>query len=232
MGEFERWRFMRPQDAREPRARLQLGRCYLQGKRYEQALAYFAPSYASAELEAIARYEQGRALLGLGRFEEAEAAIRPLEHSASLAAPARVQLGLMAAEQGAWQQAGDYFERAGASGATAIARSAQTRHAPSPWVAGGLSTLLPGAGQLYLGRQSDGFGSMLLTAALVGASYYYAQRDQAPLSYATGILGAGFWGASVYGAIGGARHEARLADAQAIRAIEAAIAPLVRPDLP
>jgi TM2 domain-containing membrane protein YozV len=77
----------------------------------------------------------------------------------------------------------------------------------SPFVAGTLSTILPGAGKVYAGRWKDGLVSLLF----VGANAYSAYRGfssggiQSPYGWLFGGLSAGFYIGGIYGSQKAAR---------------------------
>jgi hypothetical protein len=101
-----------------------------------------------------------------------------------------------------------------------VARSLRTRAEKgpqlptrSPVLAAIMSALVPGLGQIYTGRYSDGIQSMAIVGTLgftSGVLFYSEQRQSNP-SYALPIvvtgLAAVFYGANVYGAANGARME-------------------------
>ncbi|MCY3740990.1 MAG: tetratricopeptide repeat protein [Candidatus Poribacteria bacterium] len=75
----------------------------------------------------------------------------------------------------------------------------------SPTVAGVLSALVPGSGQIYTGRTVDGLYAFVSVAVLGGASFYYADQGRYEVAVPVGILGAFFYGNSIYQGIQTAR---------------------------
>ena len=71
----------------------------------------------------------------------------------------------------------------------------------SPIIAGALSVLIPGSGQVYTGRTIDGLYAFVNVAVLGGASFYYADRGRYEVVVPIGILGAFFYGNSIYQSI-------------------------------
>ena len=68
----------------------------------------------------------------------------------------------------------------------------------SATVAGALSVLIPGSGQIYTGRTVDGLYAFVSVVILGGASFYYADRERYEVAVPIGILGAFFYGNSIY----------------------------------
>ena len=75
----------------------------------------------------------------------------------------------------------------------------------SPTIAGALSVFIPGSGQIYTGRTVDGLYAFVSVAVLGSASFYYADRGRYEVAVPIGILGAFFYGNSIYQGIQNAR---------------------------
>ncbi len=72
----------------------------------------------------------------------------------------------------------------------------------SPVVAGILSGVLPGAGQLYNGRPVDGLVGLLLVAASgLGTWYAYEELDSLPLAIVGGVITLGFYSGTIVNAV-------------------------------
>ncbi|MFU8804402.1 MAG: membrane protein insertion efficiency factor YidD [Bradymonadaceae bacterium] len=71
-----------------------------------------------------------------------------------------------------------------------------------PWLAGGLSALVPGAGQAYNGRWLDAAIALGFNALFGAATYYSAVHlESLPLSIAGGALATGFYTGNVINAV-------------------------------
>jgi putative membrane protein insertion efficiency factor len=79
----------------------------------------------------------------------------------------------------------------------------------SPAVAGTLSALLPGAGQVYCGRRLDGLRHLLFNAALVYTVVTIAQHDEVPAAVIVGSVELPFYLGNVIGAKESARQWSR-----------------------
>ena len=75
----------------------------------------------------------------------------------------------------------------------------------SPTIAAALSVFVPGSGQVYTGRTVDGLYAFVSVAVLGGASFYYADQGRYEVAIPVGILGAFFYGNSIYQGIQTAR---------------------------
>ena len=84
-------------------------------------------------------------------------------------------------------------------------KDAQNLPRRSPTIAGALSVFIPGSGQVYTGRTVDGLYAFVSVAVLGGASFYYADRGRYEVAVPIGILGAFFYGNSIYQGIQTAR---------------------------
>ena len=75
----------------------------------------------------------------------------------------------------------------------------------SATIAGALSVLIPGSGQVYTGQAVDGIYTFVGVAVLGSASFYYADQGRYEVAIPVGILGAFFYGNSIYQSIQNAR---------------------------
>lgn len=202
-GEYHRWLFENPTGSDRPKALYGLGSAYLKGQRYAQAEATFLQVPTSSEWSPRARFSLAKAYLGLQRVEEAHALFSEL--SGPLFEPAKAQLGLMAARSGDWQQARTHFASLASSDLEGLARRRLDTPSLSPgWIAA--RSVVPGGGQLSLGRHGDALNGFLFTSVSALASAYYFNRGNAVLGSTAGLLSLSFWGGSIYGAAVEARR--------------------------
>ncbi|RAL24744.1 hypothetical protein DL240_00605 [Lujinxingia litoralis] len=76
-----------------------------------------------------------------------------------------------------------------------------------PWLAGTLSALVPGAGQLYNGRPVDALLALGFTGLFGGATLYaYRGLESIPLTAVAGLLTLGFYSGNIANAIVDARR--------------------------
>ena len=139
------------------------------------------------------------------------------EHKGSSLAP-RVQftIGMLHVDKGEWAQASKawndvystYPESSFAKMSDKLARTikdANTLPHRSPMVAGMLSALIPGSGQVYTGRTVDGLYTFVGMAVLGSASFYYADQERYAVVIPVGVLSAFFYGNGIYQSIQSAR---------------------------
>jgi TM2 domain-containing membrane protein YozV len=76
----------------------------------------------------------------------------------------------------------------------------------NPLLAGSMSAVIPGAGQFYIGKKSDGFIAFVLNGVLLYATYSAFENDE----YATGgvlaVLESGWYFGNIYNAMNGAHQ--------------------------
>ena len=139
------------------------------------------------------------------------------EHKKSSLAP-RVQftIGMLLMDKGEWAQARNawddvystYPESPFAKVSDRLARTiknADTLPHRSPTVAGVLSVLIPGSGQVYSGRTADGLYTFVGMAVLGSASFYYADQERYEVAVPVGVLSLFFYGNGIYQSVQSAR---------------------------
>lgn len=139
------------------------------------------------------------------------------EHKRSSLAP-RVQftIGMLYVDKGEWAQASrawrdvysTYPESPFAKVSDRLARTLKnvdTLPHRSPTVAGVLSTLVPGSGQVYSGRTADGLYTFVGMVVLGSASLYYADQERYEVAIPVGMLSMFFYGNGIYQSIRSAR---------------------------
>ena len=148
------------------------------------------------------------------------------EHKESGLAPrAHFTIGMLHADKGEWAQASrvwsdvysTYPDTPFAEVSDRLARrikNADTLPHRSPTVAGVLSALVPGSGQVYTGRTTDGLYTFLGMVVLGSASFYYADQERYEVAIPVGVLSLFFYGNGIYQSIQSAqgfnvRHEAQ-----------------------
>lgn len=99
-------------------------------------------------------------------------------------------------------------------------RRYETLPRKSPKLAGTLSALLPGAGQLYTGRRSDGLWAFLLNAVFGGACVYAFEEGEPVAGVFAGALTALWYGGNIYNAVNGAHLENRAREEAFFQAVE------------
>jgi tetratricopeptide (TPR) repeat protein len=221
--EYERLLFFHPGDRLADRARLRIAESYLRGGKYDQALG---------RLRDLARAGGGSEAGRSAQFLLAETFFRRGEYSRAAeefdafadawpddprAAEARIQSAWARLRQGDWAEAAEGFRRIPADSPMRQQADALAGASPgfaglprkSPALAGGLSAVLPGAGQLYLGRPTDAATAFLLNAAFIWAAAESFQRDNDAVGGILLFFEAGWYFGNVYNAVSGAHKHNR-----------------------
>ncbi|HKI99685.1 MAG TPA: tetratricopeptide repeat protein [bacterium] len=76
----------------------------------------------------------------------------------------------------------------------------------SPWLAGGLSAVFPGAGSVYVGNYSEGALAFFINALFIGATVQAFHRDNDGLGAVLGVGALAFYGGAIYAAANGAHR--------------------------
>ena len=79
----------------------------------------------------------------------------------------------------------------------------------SPRLAGTLSTILPGAGQLYTGRRKDASLSFFLNSSLIAAALVAFNNDEPVAGSLISIVGLSWYTGNIYGAVNAAHKHNR-----------------------
>ena len=151
--------------------------------------------------------EQGLASLKRFLSEHKESSLAPRVH---------FTIGMLHVDKGEWAQASSawndvylaYPESPFAKVSDRLARTIKnvdTLPRRSPTVAGVLSALVPGSGQVYSGRTADGLYTFVGMVVLSGASLYYADQERYEVAVPVGVLGAFFYGNGIYQSVQSAR---------------------------
>jgi tetratricopeptide (TPR) repeat protein len=223
--EYKRFLHLFADDAAAPRAALRIGESYLAGRRWEEAEA----ALARVGREWPAAPEAGRATLLLaelpwrrGDYAAAERRYRELAQGAPAEADrraARYRLAWALIEQGRAAAARRELAALEEPAARELAAASERlEHLPrkSPALAGTLSALLPGAGQLYVGRPREAALAFALNAAFIAGAWEAFDSGNEAVGGILLFFEAGWYGGNIYNAASGAhkynrdRHEEEL----------------------
>lgn len=189
IGEYERWLYFNPSDPKGPQVHYFIARAYQEGDRHQEAIPHFerALSYGPS-----AKLHLSESLL-LTHNKRAEALLNELKHDP--------HPDIRQASN--WLLAEYYVEGDRPLLALSALPASSSLMIPTqnlnPWIAGGLSALVPGLGQAYIGRWGDAAFNALTILAL-GYASYGSLHSNPPLGWTmagiTGLLHAG----NIYGA--------------------------------
>ncbi len=225
--EYRRFLFAFPTDPRRAMAHFRVGLAQYRGTRYPDALQTFrevAERYPETVYGRQALLWQGEALMRQADYPQADAVFdrvsRQFEHD-DLGHLARYQQGWIRLYQRQWQAAAQQFRQIPAS--SPLYRAAQhlaeevqegDRLAQkSPVLAGVLSGVLPGSGQLYNGRPGDALLAFFLNGLFVVGIIEAVNHDELAIAGALSFFEAGWYAGNVYGAVNGAhKHNRRVVE--------------------
>lgn len=223
--EYERVAFSHPGTAAAERARFQIAMSYYRGGKFAIAARGFRDLAERGPDGALARQAALMAAESDYRNGDDRSAIAALDAFLGKypADPERdralILLGRCHLRGGDWKRAAEVFESVpagSAAGGAAAGLAGGARRYPdvptkSPALAGTLSAVLPGAGQLYVGRRGDAAAAFLLNALFVWAAVESFDRGN---DVAGGILlafEAGWYSGNVFNAVGSAHKYNRRA---------------------
>jgi tetratricopeptide (TPR) repeat protein len=189
--EYERVIFYYPDHPLALTARFQIANSYFKGERFEQALELFRSLSREYPNDVIGRkayylvgetYYQKHDYIRAADVFELFIDTYPDDPQADAA---RVRIGWSHLRQGKWQEASADFGkvppgsplRPQAESLTAGAEQYPGLPTKSPTLAGGLSAVLPGAGQLYIDRPGDALVSFLLNGAFIWGAVEAFRND-------------------------------------------------------
>jgi tetratricopeptide (TPR) repeat protein len=226
--EYERVIFFYPNHPVARTARFQIASAYLKGDRLDQAIERFRAINQDQPDETLGRlayFMLGEAYLQKREYDRAADVFSSyLERypGDERADASRLKLGWSYLRQGNWRQAAEEFQKlppdsplhAQAEGLADGSRSYPDIPKKSPALAGGLSAVLPGAGQLYVERPGDALVSFLLNGAFIWATVEAFHNDNNVTGGILLFFESGWYLGNIYNAVSGAHKYNRRSDQQ------------------
>lgn len=223
-GEYQRYLFYVFEESEESeQIRYKIALCYRFAGENEQAIRNFEillRSRPQSQFANRAYYQIGATYFLMDQFERSAIFLREtLPHITDTQQHAEAEqlIGLSYLMQKQWSEADEVFKTLEASSIITIREKASVYHkyaeagaqlpTRNPFLAGVLSTIVPGAGRLYTGRIGDALTS-LLTVGIVGWQAYDGfQRDglSSVKGWTLGTLGGIFYVGNIYGSVVAAR---------------------------
>ena len=223
-GEYQRYLFSLSEELEESeQIRYKIALCYRFAGENEQAIRNFEMllrSRPQSQFASRAYYQIGATYFLMDQFEQSTQFLREtLPHitEAQQHAEAEQLIGLSYLMQKQWSEAGEIFKTLQGSDVIAIREKASVYHGyaeagtqlpnRSPFLAGVLSTIVPGAGRLYTGRIGDALTSLLTVGIAGWQAYDGFQRDglSSVKGWTLGTLGGIFYVGNIYGSVISAR---------------------------
>jgi tetratricopeptide (TPR) repeat protein len=226
--EYERVIFFYPDQPLAKTARFQIALCYLKGDKLDQAVDRFRA--LNQELPQVEVGRRAYFMLGEAYYQK-----REYSRAADIFATyieiypgderidaARIKIGWSYLRQGQWRQAADALQKlppdsplhAQAEGLAEGSEKYPGIPTKSPTLAGGLSAVLPGAGQLYVNRPGDALVSFLLNGAFIWATVEAFQNDNNVTGGILLFFESGWYLGNIYNAVNGAHKYNRRTEKQ------------------
>jgi TolA-binding protein/TM2 domain-containing membrane protein YozV len=232
--EYQRFLFYYPHDHRSAMALFRIGLAFYRGQDYSRALDTFrqvTQRYPETPYGRQAWLWQGESLMQQAKYSTAEriySTIIRQEADATITQFAHYQRGWSLLYRRQWQEASAAFrlvnqESPFYSAAQRLAlETEQGAQLPkkSPALAGMLSALLPGSGQLYNGRPGDALLSFLLNGIFILGTLQAVEQDELAIAGVLGFFEVGWYTGNVYSAVNGAHKYNRHAEVTFLGTLE------------
>lgn len=242
IGEYERFLHFFPDDTLAASASLRIGQGYFRGEKFDsakEALETFLSRFPDDPRAFEAKMLACECELQSTGAENGEACFKALLAKSQAAGitsdkdRALFRLGRLYMDRGDWKMAEAAFSAVSPEGPEsggakeALARLSSTSEIPrkSPALAGTLS-LVPGLGQLYVGRKKDALAAFLVNGALIWAAAEAFDRGENGLGAAITLVGAGFYAGSINGAASSAKKYNRDQRDRFVKGLQLGIAPV------
>jgi len=216
--EYKRFIHFHPDDPRCAGAALRIAESYFGGKRWkeaENALEKFTEDYPATEEARKALLFHAEIPFRTGDFITARQRYTLLAERAETEETRKEALYRTAwtfAEENDFVAAQERFRLVDIKQAQDLAGEMERLNRlprKSPAVAGGLSALLPGAGQLYTGRSREAALAFLLNAAFIGAAIEAFDAGNEILGGILLFFEAGWYGGNIFNAVNSAHKTNR-----------------------
>jgi tetratricopeptide (TPR) repeat protein len=234
MTEYRRFLFVYPDDPRRAMAHFRIGVALYRGQSYDAALTIFrevAEQYPDTSYGKQAWLWQGESLMRQAQYSAAEQIYADIAHRfpfEEVGQFANYQRAWTMVYRRRWQEAAAQFQQVVPE--STLYRTAQLLaeevsdgeqlSRKSPVVAGLLSGLLPGSGQLYNGRPGDALLALLLNGVFVVGIIEAVQQDAPAIAGVLGFFEAGWYVGNIYSAVNGAHKHNRYATETFLRNLE------------
>jgi hypothetical protein len=216
--EYRRFLLHHPDDARCAMAHFSMGLAWYRWERFADAFHTFqevAVHYPGTSYGEQAWLWQGESLVRQGHYRAAGTLYAELAqrfHGTVLEEHARYQHAWTLLYQRQWHEAASQLGHITPhsilyTNAQSLAQGAMAGErlpSKSPTLAGILSALLPGSGQLYLGRLGDGLLAFCLNGLFIAGALEATQHHALTVAGLLSFLEVGWYAGTVYGAVNGA----------------------------
>lgn len=189
ISEYKRLEYYFPNSNLNSVAKLQIGRSYLAGGQTDEAIRYWKLKLEDDDF-AAEEYFRIKILLGISLLDldrEKTFSLRKKNIDAALDQLSGIDKPIFEA-----RLINDFID------------DWNTRPKPeykSPWLAGGMSVVLPGSGSFYAGRYLEGVYAFFITSLFYLATSDAFSHEKEELGYLFGFFTLAFYGGSIYVAV-------------------------------
>jgi tetratricopeptide (TPR) repeat protein len=221
--EYRRFLFSYPQDPRQAMVHFRIGLAFYRGQSYAEALQTFrevAQRYPETVYGKQAWLWQGESLMRQTQYGEAEQVyIEALKQfgQEEVGQLARYQRGWTLLYRGLWRDASAQFQHVSPKSSLYLVAQHLAEESlvgeqlprKSPLIAGILSGVLPGSGQLYNGRSGDALLAFFLNSLFITGIVEAIEHHEFAIAGILSFLEAGWYAGNIYGAVNGAHKQNR-----------------------
>ena len=223
-GEYQRYLFFVSEEGVDSaQIRYRIALCYRFAGQTEQAIQNFEMllrMHPEGRFVSLVYYQIGATYFLTDQFERSARFLRetlPRITDIRQHAEAQQLIGLSYLMQKQWSEADGVFKTLQASNVVSISQRATVYHSfaedgahlpsRSPFLAGVLSTVVPGAGRLYTGRVGDALTSLIIVSLTGWQAYDGFRRDglSSAKGWTLGTLSGIFYVGNIYGSVISAR---------------------------
>lgn len=215
--EYKRLIFHFPSSRAAITATFKIALSYMEGKRYEAAISQLKKLrqlYPTDPLAIEALFLIAEALYNSGNYDEALKYFEEVElgaKSAEMKERTAAAKGWCLARKGNWTKAADLYSSL-QEGTSDIKygklskdlTSAKKLPQKSPILAGVLSAIIPGSGQLYIGRKQDALVAFLLNGVFIAGAMESFRKNEDATGAILLFFEAGWYAGNIYSATSGA----------------------------
>ena len=223
-GEYQRYLFLVSEEGVDSaQIRYRIALCYRFAGQTEQAIQNFEVllrMHPDSRFVSRAYYQIGATYFLTDQFEQSARFLRetlPRITNTQRHAETQQLIGFSYLMQKQWSEAGEIFKTLQGSDVPSVSQKATVYHnfaeegarlpSRSPFLAGVLSTFVPGAGRLYTGRIGDALTSLIIVSLTGWQAYDGFRRDglSSAKGWTLGTLSGIFYVGNIYGSVISAR---------------------------
>lgn len=216
--EYKRILFLHPNAPRIDFIAFRVAASYQNAGQLEKAIPayqFLIDTYPNSTLVARSTNNIAQCHILLGAKEQGIVSLENflIKHKGSDLAPlAHFTIGMLHIDKNEWAQASQVWNDVSSvypdspftevsARLARIVKNVDALPRRSPTVAGVLSVLVPGSGQIYSGKAIDGLSTFMSVAVFGSASVYYTSKERYEVAVPVAVLGVFFYGNGIYQSI-------------------------------